>query len=63
MPNMRDWQPIETAPKDREIMVRSEGHEAVGAIWYFGDWGTTEPILGDRLDFTPTEWAPRADAL
>lgn len=51
-----DWQSIETAPMNGEIWVRAPGHEPIKAIWYFGDWGTTEPIMGDRLDFEPTEW-------
>lgn len=55
---MDEWQPIETAPKKGEVELRSADGRTMKAIWYFGDWGTTEPILGDRLDndFKPTHW-------
>lgn len=50
--------PIETAPRDRAIILYS-ADKSVAAIWYFGDWGTIEPILGDRIDdgFEPTHWS------
>lgn len=59
------WQPIETAPKDRPILLYSpdttDGRWCVG-YWFFGDWAATEPCRGDPLNAAPTHWMPLPDA-
>ena len=39
----REWQPIETAPKNRIIDLLFRGDERiVDCIWYFGEWWSCE---------------------
>lgn len=53
------WQPIETAPKDVEILTFAPPDKIVASIWFFGSWATAEPVLGDPLNEAPTHWSPK----
>lgn len=52
-----EWQPIETAPRDKAVLLFGDGKFEV-AIWFFGDWGTAGSVLGDRIGFHPAHWMP-----
>lgn len=58
---MAEWQPIETAPKDRAILVyglrySGEGYQEV-THWYSDRW----PIEWMEGYHTPTHWQPLPD--
>lgn len=47
-----------TAPKNRVVLLYApnaagDGDYAV-AVWFFGGWGLTHPVLGDPVEFEPT---------
>lgn len=59
-----EWQPIETAPKDRWVIVGRHGHRPEMAIWEDASvWIEGWYCGGSRSDsygpgFDPTHWAP-----
>ena len=57
------WQPIETAPKDQEILVWTEDDGAFVAFWWpvrkCWRW-TSYDLHGDEL-LHPTHWMPIPD--
>lgn len=56
--NTDQWQPIETAPKDKSDVLLYDGDEiTIGYHSTFGGWmDKTDPE--DRWDFRPTHWMP-----
>ena len=59
---MIDWQPIETAPKERlyddehTALVYCEDHEEYGVCWFEPDIGIWTSDGGDN--YCATHWAP-----
>ena len=49
------WQPIETAPKDRNILVYDPGYGHLVVIWseFYNLWIT---VFGRKLTEPPTHW-------
>jgi len=49
------WQPIETAPKDRNILVYDPGYGNLVVIWseFYNLWIT---VFGRKLTEPPTHW-------
>ena len=49
------WQPIETAPKDKNILVYDPGYGQLVVIWseFYSLWIT---VFGRKLTQTPTHW-------
>lgn len=55
-----DWQPIETAPKDREFLAAVPGPRGNGYLLIVGkvnDGGLLASIPG-RWSYEPTHWMP-----
>jgi hypothetical protein len=46
------WQPIETAPKDRDILLYDEN--IYMGQWYDKDWW----VEGGQITCNPTHWMP-----
>lgn len=61
----RDWQPIETAPKDGRYMLLMWPHwsprHAIIGRWFCGEWDAIWRLEGDRDDPSPTHWMPLPD--
>lgn len=57
---MTEWQPIETAPGDRTIIVGDLLVETVAVTHYFDGWvlGTQGIRNPERLEFEPVWWLP-----
>lgn len=56
---MPEWQPIETAPRQREVLVgshRYRGWQEVAWCCALGEWHKTTGL--DRLPHAPTHWMP-----
>ena len=49
------WQPIETAPKDKYILVYDPGYGQLVVIWleFYNVWMT---VFGRKLTHPPTHW-------
>ena len=49
------WQPIETAPKDKYILVYDPGYGQLVVIWleFYNVWMT---VFGRKLTQPPTHW-------
>ena len=60
--NSRDWQPIETAPKDQEILVYTRPWGPIVASFSeeFGEWLSRMqvPVSIKEKDELPTHWQP-----
>jgi hypothetical protein len=51
-----EWQPIETAPKNGDILVRGADGE-IDVVYFFPDEGGSPRWVGqEEIDFTPTHW-------
>ena len=61
---MSEWKPIETSPRDKRILIKSELGEVYAAhwvkhpvtdleAWLICEWGNGDQALCE----TPTEWA------
>jgi hypothetical protein len=48
-----DWQPIETAPKDGDVLLWEPGRPVVVGNYYKGYWAED-----DGWAFDPTHWMP-----
>lgn len=58
---MSDWQPIESAPKTREILVYCPApNTLMEPYWFVVIWSNGKWITwgGQPLIFKPTHWAP-----
>lgn len=58
---MTDWQPIETAPKDGELLawVRTAAGGRVATIeWCGGQWVESYDLAGWMPKYGPTHWMP-----
>ena len=53
----QEWQPIETAPKDRRIIIGYPGEEPNAAIWTGTAWSEAA-FLGVVFDPQPIFWQP-----
>ena len=54
------WQPIETAPKDKNILVYDPGYGQLVVIWskFYSRWIT---VFGRKLTQPPTHWQELPD--
>jgi hypothetical protein len=58
---MSDWQPLETAPKDREVLMFDMSDGSVSHIWIAEwDWNLNKWVAEDTDDLmeTPILWMP-----
>ena len=61
---MDEWQPIETAPKDRAILVYHFGYTIAHFNTAYGHWigqGECTPDTLSLKQFPPTDWMPLPD--
>ena len=61
-PKFGEWQPIETAPKDRWILVSYDEIDCAIVRWYeyFKDWRLDDYDISELPD-DPTHWMPLPD--
>ena len=52
---MSEWQPIETAPKDKEILVQRFDNQIMRAVWY--PEGNCF-VCDDTYDYVLKYWMP-----
>lgn len=53
------WQPIESAPKDREVLLLDPEVGVCMGAYYSGKYWTTVCVRGGEDDFSePTHWMP-----
>jgi hypothetical protein len=54
------WQPIETAPKDRPILIYTRGGEILIVTWYAGQWddGEGRPWKDPAIHWMPLPEPP-----
>ncbi len=56
---MPDWQPIESAPKDRTLILCWDGRARVICDWCDGGWDVTHDTEDySWADYAPTHWMP-----
>lgn len=56
---MSNWQPIETAPKDKNVLVVSaDNDKPMRAMKTWGDWYVFPIGHGLKLAHEPTHWMP-----
>jgi hypothetical protein len=56
--DLRAWHPIETAPKDREIVVYAPGREGLGELVSLCQWHPDAGFCIDELR-EPTLWTEK----
>lgn len=49
-----NWQPIETAPKDRPILLHEPHSATIEGMWRDGRW--REIVTGEFVYLKPTHW-------
>ena len=56
-----EWRPIETAPKDRTVIVGDAGIGNTAVAHWDEEWllGPKTALYFERLDFSPRWWLPR----
>ncbi len=58
---MSEWQTIETAPKDVEILVNTPADGVVSSVFKHGCWQKLTTVYGGDLNNEPTHWMPLPD--